>query len=162
MFDQKAIFFFKGSGVFSPIGSNLSVVSSSQSHHSAGVAVPPNSPKTLAVTTAVTSPSPLKNVRSSATRSLTELGTAEDRSHDSIPKSYSDTKLITKPPSDASISGGLAPSTARFQSVVEHSSVISHGTDISGENRQPFSGFLSSTEGTRSPQVSLQLSQLTF
>lgn len=145
------MFFFVGSGVFSPIGSNLSVVTGISQSHPVGV-IPTNnntqdSPRTLGVTTATgATPSALKNVRSSATRSLTELSTAPERTHDGMPKSYSDTKLISspKPYSDA-------PSATRHQSSPEPSDNL-HGIDVDGDNRQPFSGSITGTDSVRPAQ----------
>lgn len=138
-----------GSGVFSPIGSNLALATNSQSHQT----VTSDSTRTLGVTAAVGStPSASKFVRSS-TRSLTEKGSAKDRSHDGMSKSHSDTKLITKPPSGASIGGSLAPSATRHQSQGEYSSENSHGTEVDGDNRQPFSGSLLGSEGISQAQV---------
>ena len=145
--------------MFSPIGSNLSASTSSQSHRPSGVTHTNNnaldSPRTLGVTTAAgTTPSALKNVRSSATRSLTELGSATDRSHDSMPKSYSDTRLITntRPSSEANLGGSLIPSATKHHSTAEHSSENSRGIDVNGDSRQPLSSLSTEAEGTISAQ----------
>lgn len=151
-------FFIKGSGVFSPIGSNLSAVTSSQSLHSvAGVTATNNnasdSPRTLGITTATaTTPSSRQNVRASS-RSLTEFSPSKERAHDGMSKSYSDTKLITnnRPAPDAASSGDLAPGTTRHPSTGEQFLVSSHGI-TSGDDRQALSGSLPPTEGTRSSQ----------
>ncbi|KAJ7360047.1 Protein nedd1 [Desmophyllum pertusum] len=90
-----------GSGIFSPIGSNLSAAASSQLHHPVGVTQ--NSPRTLGVTT-VTGPPALQNVRSSSARSLTDLNTAQEL----------DTS--TKPSSDSTLGVSLAPSSPGSQS----------------------------------------------
>lgn len=102
------------SGVFSPIGSNLSGTSNQQPMHptrgspaTANSNAAADTQRTTDQLAAVTgnTVSPLKNARSSATRSLTELGTARDQAYESLPKSYSDTKLITnKNPSNGIIS----------------------------------------------------------
>ena len=97
--------FCLGSGIFSPVGSNLSVTASRQLHHPAEVTaatntnvhVGINSPKTHGVTTA--------NVRSSAARALTDLNTAPDVAPDTSTRSSSDTAF----------SGSLAPSITRTQ-----------------------------------------------
>lgn len=139
-----------GSGVFSPIRSNLSLASSTEPQQSVSSTITvPDSPRTLGVTTAsVSTPSSSKYARSS-TRSLTEVGTVKERSHDGMSKSHSDTKLITRPPPDASLGGNLIPSATRHQSQGEYSSGKSHVTELDGDDRQPFSGSLPSSGNSR-------------
>ncbi|KAK2571437.1 Protein NEDD1 [Acropora cervicornis] len=94
-------------GVFSPIGSNVSADANSHPplYHKEELLATSDSNTTVDMQRptdqqpiANEAPvSPLKNVRTSATRSLTELGTAgrDEAHHEGMQKSNSDTKLIT-------------------------------------------------------------------
>lgn len=100
-------FLFILSGVFSPIGSNVSADANSHPplYHKEELLATTDSNTTVDMQRptdqqpiANEAPvSPLKNVRASATRSLTELGTAgrDEAHHEGMQKSNSDTKLIT-------------------------------------------------------------------
>ena len=140
--------------MFSPIRSNLSLASSTEPQQSVSSTITvPDSPRTLGVTTASVSTPPSSKYARSSTRSLTEVGTVKERSHDGMSKSHSDTKLITRPPPDASLGGKLIPSSTRHQSQGEYSSGKSHVTELDGDDRQPFSGSLPSSGNSRPSKV---------
>ena len=100
-------FLFILSGVFSPIGSNVSADANSHPplYHKEELLATSDSNTTVDIQRPTDQQpisneapvSPLKNVRTSATRSLTELGTAgrDEAHHEGMQKSNSDTKLIT-------------------------------------------------------------------
>lgn len=103
-----------GSGIFSPIGSNLSSLSTRQLHHPAEVTATTknslrqdlNSPRTLAVTTAnEATASTVQSNRSPGARAHTDSSTGQDLVGDNR----------TKSSSDAVFSGNLSPSITRAQ-----------------------------------------------
>lgn len=103
-----------GSGVFSPIGSNLSSSATRQLHHPAKVTATAkgnidqdlNSPRTLAVNRAnETAASTVQTVRSSSARALPDLSTGQNLVNDNG----------TRISSDVVFSGSVSPSITRAQ-----------------------------------------------
>lgn len=85
--------------------------------------------------------SPLKNVRTSATRSLTELGTAgrDEAHHEGMQKSNSDTKLITNSQhtSGAMTRGNLGLSTGMLHQATPGNAVGIMNEDNKEQSKNP-------------------------
>lgn len=154
-------FLFTLSGIFSPIGSNVPAdTNSQQSLHPKGELLATSDSNT---TVDMQRPidqqpianeppvSPLKNVRTSATRSLTELGTAgRDQTHESMQKSYSDTKLITN---NKHMSGAMTRGNLGLSAGMLHQPMAGNALGIVNEdNREQSKNPLPGTQSRRPSQ----------